>query len=129
MKNPKFNSLLDQMKEIHDRKNSDYSEDSNPYSNFEFAAQYAQIPVYKVYLVLEAVKTARLHQLHSGKVAKNESINDTYLDKATYSAIESSHLMVVDESKIEKEHDFMNTDIGRFCKTHSTYTCIATIIK
>jgi len=82
------------MSEIHDRKNSDYASDDDPYSNFKFAAAYAEIPLYKVYLVIEGIKTARLHQLHKGKTPKNESMDDTYLDKATYAAIEASNLMV-----------------------------------
>jgi len=93
LRNPKFKALLDKMLEIHDRKNSDYASDDDPYSNFKFAAAYAEIPLYKVYLVIEGIKTARLHQLHKGKTPKNESMDDTYLDKATYAAIEASNLM------------------------------------
>ena len=81
------------MGEIHDKKNSDYASDDNPYSNFEFAATYAQIPVYKVYLVLEGIKTARIHELMKGKTVKNEPLSDTFLDKAVYSTIAASHLM------------------------------------
>jgi hypothetical protein len=98
MKNPKFDSLLKKMSEIHDKKNSDYANDSNPYSNFEFASSFSQVPLYKVYLVLIGVKVARLHELlGKDKQPKNESIDDTLLDLATYTAIMSSQLISEDE--------------------------------
>ena len=100
IKNPKFSQLLDKMAKIHNKKNQDYASDSNPYSNFEFAAAYAQIPLYKVYLVLEGIKTARLHELlGKGKVPNNESIDDTLLDLAVYSALRASNLINDNETK------------------------------
>jgi hypothetical protein len=99
-RNPKFSNLLDKMAKIHNKKNQDYASDSNPYSNFEFAATYAQVPLYKVYLVLEGLKTARLHELlGKGKIPNNESTNDTWLDKATYAAIAASNLMNENENQ------------------------------
>jgi len=100
VRNPKFSNLLDKMAKIHNKKNQDYASDSNTYSNFEFAATYAQVPLYKVYLVLEGIKTARLHELlGKGKTAQNESIDDTLLDKAIYAAIAASNLMKDNETK------------------------------
>jgi hypothetical protein len=104
--NPKFSNLLTKMKTIHNKKNQDYASDSNPYSNFEFAATYAQIPLYKVYLVLEGIKTARLHELlGKGKIPNNESIDDTWLDKATYAAIAASNLMNLQDERNDKRNE------------------------
>jgi hypothetical protein len=58
---------------------------------FEFAADYAQIDVDKVFMVMIAIKVARLRNLQ-GKEAKNESIADTLKDLAGYSIIYKSFL-------------------------------------
>lgn len=94
MNNPKFNSLLDKMKETHDKKNSDYANDLDPYSNFSFAASFAGTQKLQVYLTLLGVKAARLIELlGKNKEAKNESIDDTLLDFAVYASLMASDLM------------------------------------
>ncbi len=63
----------------------DYAEDDNPFSNFEFAAEIAGITVEQVFMVMIAIKTARLGQLiGKGKEPNNESIDDTLLDAMNY---------------------------------------------
>lgn len=100
MNNPKFNDLLDKMKVIHDKKNADYANDTDPYSNFSFAANFAGVEKIQVYLTLLGVKAARLHELIlNKKIAKNESINDTLLDFAVYAALMASDLMVKEEQE------------------------------
>jgi len=90
----KFSLLLEQMARIHASKSADYSKATDPYSNFKYAAQVADVPIYKVYLVLLGIKFARILQLlETDQIPNNESINDTFLDSATYAAIMSSHLM------------------------------------
>jgi hypothetical protein len=92
------------MEETHEIKNSDYASDTDPYSNFKFACDFAQTPLYKVYLVLLGVKVARLHELLKGKTPKNESINDTFLDFCTYATIMSSNLMDEHETEARKNY-------------------------
>jgi hypothetical protein len=66
--NPAFHALLSRMGETHDKKNHDYAEDGNPYSNFEFAAQFAGVSVQQVFDVMIGIKQARLLVLtQSGK--------------------------------------------------------------
>lgn len=77
---------------MHDRKNADYANDSDPYSNFAFAADFATIPKLQVYLTLIGIKAARLIELAKGKEPKNESLNDTLLDLAVYAALMASDL-------------------------------------
>lgn len=91
MRNPKFDSLLKQMEEMHDRKNEDYAADDNPYSNFEEVAEIADISVDKVFMVMIATKIVRLKNLMKGKTPKNESIWDSKLDLAVYSALMASY--------------------------------------
>lgn len=91
-KNPTFTALIKRMEEIHDRKNNDYAKDSDPYSNFRFAAEVAGCSVDTVFRVLIGVKLARIAELTaSGKEPKNEAIEDSFLDLATYSAIWASY--------------------------------------
>ena len=90
--NPKFHALLTQMAEIHDRKNHDYAQDGNPYSNFESAAATAGCGVDTVFAVLIGIKLARLQVLlGAGKEPNNESEQDSRLDLAVYSALWASY--------------------------------------
>lgn len=92
MRNPAFHDLLARMGETHDKKNQDYAEDGNPYSNFEFAAEFAGVSVNQVFDVLIAVKQARLMVLtKSGRAPNNESIEDSLLDQAVYTTLKASY--------------------------------------
>jgi hypothetical protein len=91
MRNPYFNDTLATMAQLHDRKNHDYAEDDNPFSNFEMAASYASVPVQKVFDVLLGVKQARIDELTAkianGDPPRNESLEDSRLDRAVYAAL------------------------------------------
>jgi hypothetical protein len=90
--NPKFHALLKQMAEMHDRKNADYASAGNPYSNFEAAAEVAGCGVDTVFAVLIGIKLARLKELiGAGKEPNNESVQDSRLDLAVYSALWASY--------------------------------------
>lgn len=92
MKNPRFEATLRTMQELHNKKNQDYAEDGNPYSNFEFAATYAGVTVDQVFAVMMGIKQARLLVLTgSGKVPNNESIEDSLIDLANYAALRASY--------------------------------------
>jgi hypothetical protein len=87
---PKFRMLLSEMQELHDRKNHDYANAGDPFSNFAEAAEVARGFTGKdaVYAVLIGVKLARLRELlSSGKAPQNESIADTRKDLAMYCAL------------------------------------------
>lgn len=84
--NPQFNAVLGEMADLHDRKNHDYAEDNNPYSNFEYAAAHAGVTVQQVFDVMLGIKQARLRQL-TVKDAINESIRDSMIDRAVYAAL------------------------------------------
>jgi len=89
-RNPDFVVILDKMREIHDKKSQDYAKDDNVYSNFEFAALVSDIftdPVDRVFATMIAIKLARLAELGKGKSPKNESVEDSHLDLATYCTI------------------------------------------
>lgn len=92
-RNPTFNNLLDELKELHDKKSHDYAQDANVYSNFELAADIAGVTVNQVFRVLIGVKLARLKELLSGptKPPNNESIMDTFKDLTVYSGLMTSY--------------------------------------
>lgn len=93
-KNPKFNSLLREMYELHQSKNSDYCGDGpaiNPYQNFIDSAATAGTDIESVFLTLIGVKLARIRALRaSGKEPNNESLQDSRKDLAMYAALYAS---------------------------------------
>lgn len=95
-RNPEFLELLEKMKITHEKKSNDYSDDSNVFSNFEYAAQLASVftdEVDRVFATLVGVKLARICELRKGKVPNNESIEDSFLDLSNYCAIWGSRVM------------------------------------
>jgi hypothetical protein len=96
-KNPKFEQLLNDMRELHASKNSDYCGDGaavNPYQNFEDAAAFAGCSVDTVFRVLIGIKGARLKALtSSGKPPNHESVEDTQKDLAMYGALYASYFL------------------------------------
>ena len=89
--NPRFDRFIEIAQETHRTKNHDYAEDSNPYSNFEFAAQYAGVPVNTVFDVMIGIKQARLLVLRRGKSPQNESLQDSEKDLAIYAMLRASY--------------------------------------
>lgn len=87
MRNPTFSAILDEMERTHDRKNEDYAEDGNPYSNFEGAAAIAGVDPNTVFHALIGIKSERLRQLMTGKTPNNESLEDSILDLAVYATL------------------------------------------
>jgi hypothetical protein len=96
MKNPRFDMLLHEMRELHDKKNHDYAQDSNPYSNFEFAAAVAEgfTGEDAVFATMIGIKLARLKELRGkGKTPNNESAHDSLRDLAMYAALWCSRVL------------------------------------
>jgi hypothetical protein len=93
--NPKFNALVETLRDLHDRKVQDYASSGNPYSNFERAAAVVQgfhLPIDQVFAALIGVKLARLQELtQPGRVPNNESVQDTRRDLANYALIWASY--------------------------------------
>lgn len=90
MPSKEFHTILEKMKEIHDRKSHDYSKDSDPFSNFKFSAELVKHfnnPIDQVFAGIIGIKLARLSELLNGKEALNESADDTFVDLANYSAL------------------------------------------
>lgn len=92
--NPRFADLLEQVIDTHISKVHDYAKTGNPFFNFEKAAAQAGVDVDTVFRVMLAIKDSRLNALLSeGKIPNNESIQDTYLDKAVYALLQAAYHM------------------------------------
>jgi hypothetical protein len=116
---PGFLEMLERMKEIHLKKNKDYTTDpnANPLENFDRANIIASwFPdEYKSYAVLIGVKLARLGALlSSGKTPQNEPVDDSFLDLDTYAILMYCHW--VRENKTLKDCYHFRVD--------TTYKCI-----
>jgi len=86
-RNPKFEKTLQLMKELHDKKNEDYSE-NGPYDNFELVAGITTGSIDDAFRIHVANKLARAKSLlNKDKEAHFESLQDTLLDLAIYSTM------------------------------------------
>lgn len=89
MGHPRFYQLLEEMKRIHDRKNSDYSKKGDPLSNFRLVEEIG-MPAWLGVLVRITDKYSRIVQLANKALSdeeaavKDESIRDTLIDLANY---------------------------------------------
>lgn len=85
---PEFLEALEIMKEVHIKKNEDYADPTNPFSNFDVQAYIIGLfknERDKAFAGMIAVKLARLATLlNSDKPPNNESIEDTFIDMANY---------------------------------------------
>ena len=85
---PAVLEMLKKIEEIHTRKGRDYAAAENPFENFERSAtvtSWFKFEEDKVFATFISTKLARLATLlNSGAKPNNESIDDSFLDLATY---------------------------------------------
>lgn len=78
-----FETFVGMQRDLLDKKWDDYATDDR-LSNFKLSGPMVTIKPEQVCLSLIAIKVARLGQLLSGKIPKNENIDDSILDLANY---------------------------------------------
>ena len=83
---PKFYTLIEEICELHSRKNHDYATDENPLSNFRRSEAFG-VPAWVGILVRMSDKWSRIEQLANGKTAQNESLRDSLIDLAAYALL------------------------------------------
>jgi hypothetical protein len=95
-------------------KATDYAEDDNVFSNFEFAAEAAGITVEQVFLTMMGIKQARLVQLIANEKQPNyESIDDTLLDSMNYPGLLKAYRRSVRPDTIQDIFDgFARDELG-----------------
>lgn len=107
MRSPDYNYIVEQMMKIHERKNHDYSNEENPFANFDIAAQlvaHFKDPADQVFVTLIGVKIARLAELlNTGKEPLNEPTEDSFIDGPNYFALWGGHRRR--RARLAKEND------------------------
>ena len=85
--NPAFNKLLDDIRALHDAKNSNYAHPDDPYYNFR-GCEAIGIPAWKGIIVRMGDKFNRIQNLANGVPdAVGESLIDTLRDLGVYSLL------------------------------------------
>ena len=85
---PMFYELLEQMADMHSRKNHDYAGEADPLRNFKKAEQQAIEP-WRGVLLRMSDKWSRLESFAKQDICyvKDESVEDTLIDNAIYSLL------------------------------------------
>ena len=86
MRNPAFSALIEEIKQLHESKNSDYAADADPLSNLRKCEAFG-VPAFTGVLVRLTDKWSRIEQLAGGKTPKHESLRDSLIDNAVYSLL------------------------------------------
>lgn len=82
-----FDAVLEEIRELNERKRSDYT-GGDPWENFKDSARQTNTTPGMSAETLIATKQSRLRQLlKAGRVAVNEPVRDSLLDRAVYSII------------------------------------------
>ena len=81
-----FDSVLNEMKELHDRKQADYGRETDPFANVRASEDFG-IPGWVGSLVRANDKMRRLQAVANGSELKNEGVEDSLIDLANYAVI------------------------------------------
>jgi len=101
---PRFYEILQNMADLHSRKNHDYSGTEDPLKNLHAVEKIGITPFMGVLVRLQD-KWSRIEQFaNSGKVlVKDESVIDTLLDNAVYSLL---GIILLEEEKAKNKPDY-----------------------
>ncbi len=88
MSKERFNEIVTEMVELHDRKNRDYA-GSEYLSNFLMCEKYIGIPAWKGCLIRLSDKMSRIMNIaRTGEISvSDETITDTLMDLAVYAIV------------------------------------------
>lgn len=106
---PDFYKLLDQMAELHSRKNHDYAGTSDPLKNLRACTRLELDPFIGVMVRLQD-KWSRIEEFVKSKtlLVKNESVEDTLMDNAVYSLLA---IILLREQKKSESGDYNALEI------------------
>lgn len=82
----KFNDILVELRNLHEKKSQDYGTDGDPYANVRASAEFGIAPWIGA-LIRENDKTTRIKSFIVKGTLANESLEDSLIDKAVYSII------------------------------------------
>lgn len=96
---PRFYEIIEEMKDLHDRKNNNYATDQDPLSNLRECQRMGLPPVTGVFVRI-GDKYCRLMELAKGKKdLVGESVIDTLMDMAVYCVL----AIILIEENIKKK--------------------------
>lgn len=100
---PRFYKLLEEMADLHDRKNHDYSKEEDPLSNLRACKAIGLTPFMGVMVRLQDKWARLITFVKKGQLkVKDESVKDTLMDNAVYSLL-GIILLEEEESKSSAE--------------------------
>ena len=82
----RFHAVLEEMGSLHDRKQSDYGRDNDPFANVRATEEWGQ-PGWVGALIRGTDKLRRLQKVARGGTLANEGARDSFLDLAVYAVI------------------------------------------
>lgn len=83
---PRFHALLDEIGQLHDRKQEDYGTDHDPFANVRASQEFGVAPWIGALIRLND-KVTRLRQFANRGSLANESAEDSMMDIAVYALI------------------------------------------
>lgn len=83
---PEFHKILDEMRELHERKAKDYSSGSDPLANVRQSVEFG-IPAWVGVMIRCNDKMHRIKEFAKKGTLANESVEDLLLDNACYSIL------------------------------------------
>lgn len=83
MSNPAFDAILEEMRTLHDAKQSDYGRVGDPYANLRASEDFG-VPAWVGALLRGNDKMRRLQAAAQGSTLRNEGVEDSLIDLAVY---------------------------------------------
>lgn len=83
---PRFHALLKEIGELHDRKQTDYGTEEDPFANIRGSVEWG-VPPWVGAMIRAEDKTRRLKKYARGGKLINETARDSFLDKVVYTLI------------------------------------------
>jgi hypothetical protein len=111
----RFYEILEQIKELHDKKRHDYGANEDIFANFRLS-ELSGIPAWQGSVVRMGDKYARMSNfIKKGEFKfKEENIKDTLMDMAIYSLIT---MILFEEAEMKKEA-VEEKEVGKLYHTH-----------
>jgi len=82
----RFHEILNELGDLHDRKQQDYGTDADPFANVRASAEWG-IPSWVGAMIRATDKVRRLQTMARKGVLANESAEDSFRDLAVYAII------------------------------------------
>ena len=99
-----FAQVLEEMADLHDKKNQDYGSDEDPFANVRASEEFG-IPAWLGSVIRANDKMTRLKSYARKRELANETVEDSLLDLANYAVI-----ALVLHRQSEKAHGRAETD-------------------